>query len=396
MTPRSLAGNGFVVLAVVALALLSGCGGGKTPEVKTGEGKNGTPGGQKFELVIGANLELSGAVGSWGKDSKNGMQLAIDELNADAQQPFTTRAIYEDNMSTADKSKDAVKKLILQDKVHVIVGAVASNDTMAAMDVARDERIPMVTHASTNVTITKKGGEYVFRICFHDDFQGEVMARFAADELKAKTVVLVVQKGNAYSEGLIDSFKKVFTEKGGKVLAEEAYQEKDTDFQTLVTKLKSANPDIVWCPGYYNEVPLIIKQARSAGFQKPFLGADGWDDPKLYDLGGADVKGNYFANHFHTEDTNPKVQEFVKKYQAKFGAKPGAMAALGYDAVLCVADAARRAGKADPKALRDALATLKDVDTVCGKVTMGSDREVNKPAVVLRTGEKDHEFFKRQ
>ncbi|MCK6473161.1 MAG: ABC transporter substrate-binding protein [Planctomycetes bacterium] len=378
-----------LLLSAGFLLGLAGCS-GKTKTEGGSSVKNGEAG--PVELKIGANLELSGKVAGWGEDSKKGMQLAVDELNADPKSGVKLSILFEDNASDAAKSKDAVKKLILQDNVNVVVGAVASNDTMAAMEVARDEHIPMVTHASTNVTITQKGGKCIFRICFHDDFQGQVMAKFAKDELKAQSAVLVVAKGNAYSEGLVKSFKEAFTAGGGKVLSEEAYQEGDTDFQTLVTKIKSADPDVVWVPGYYNEVPLIIKQARAIGFQKPFLGGDGWDDPKLYDLGGADIKDNYFCNHFSPSSTNPMVQTFVKNYGAKYNAKPGAMAALGYDAIYCIADAARRAGSSDPEKLRDAIQTLKDVKTLCGDVTMGEDREVIKPAMILKTGEKEHVF----
>lgn len=383
-------------VAMGLAVLLSGCGGASKPG--GGEaGKSGAAGdGKKWELLVGANLELSGDVAPWGEDSKQGMQLAVEELNAKSDLPFSIKIFYEDNASNEAKSKDAIKKLIIQNGVNVVVGAVGSNYTMAAMEVAKDERIPMITHASTNVRITKEGGEYVSRICFHDDFQGTVMAKFALEDLKAKTASLVIQKGNAYSEGLIDSFKKAFVAGGGTLLEEEAYQKGDTDFQTLVTKLKSANPDVVWLPGYFNEVALIIKQARASGFQKPFLGGDGWDDPKLYALGGPTIKGNYLCNHFHPGDTNPKVQDFVKRYDAKFGEKPGAMAALGYDAIYCIADAAKRAGSAEAEALKNAINSLKSVETVCGTVTMGPDREVTKPAVILLTGEKDHDFFKRQ
>ncbi len=371
----------FTALVVFAFA---GCGNSKKSEA------NG-----KFEVVVGANLELSGDVAPWGQDSQKGMQLAVDEINQNKENKFHIKIVFEDNNSNESKSKDAIKKLILQDGAQVVVGSVGSNYTMAAMEVAKDEHVPMMTHASTNVTITQKGGEYVSRICFHDDFQGEVMAKFAIKDLGAKTAVLLVQKGNAYSEGLINSFKRAFLAEGGKVLSEEAYQKGDTDFQTLVTKIKSAKPDVVWLPGYFNEVALIIKQARSSDFQKPFLGGDGWDDPKLYTLGGPGIKGNYLCNHFHTGDTSPKVKDFVDKFTAKYGKAPGAMAALGYDALYCLADAIGRAGKADPEALKNAINSIKDVETVCGTVTMGPDREVSKPAVILKTGEKSHQFHKR-
>jgi branched-chain amino acid transport system substrate-binding protein len=277
-----------------------------------------------------------------------------------------------------------------------VVGSVASNKTIAAMEVANEEHVPLVTHASTNVNITLRGGPYVFRTCFNDDFQGKFMARFALQNLQCKSAVLIVQRGNAYSEGLVESFESAYTEGGGQALATQAYQEGDTDFKTMAIKIKSANPDCVFLPGYFNEVALIIKQVRAEGFEKPFLGTDGWDNPALYTLGGPAVEGNYFCNHFDSGDTNPKVQEFVKKYEERYHEKPGAMAALGYEVIYCVADAARRAGRADPEALKDALATIKELETVCGRVTMGPDHEAHKPAVLLKTGEKEHVFVTRQ
>lgn len=380
----------FEVVALFVLAGLMACSnpGGKSGETKDASGK--------FEVLVGANFELSGAIGPWGKESQEGINMAVEEINADPSNTFRLKVIYEDNASEEAKSKAAVTKLIHQERVHVIVGSVASNMTLAAKEVAQEARIPLITAHSTNVNITRKGGEYIFRTCFNDEFQGPFMARFALEDLKAKTAVLIVQKGNAYSEGLVASFERTFTEGGGKVLATEAYQKNDTDFQTMAVKIKSANPDCVWLPGYYNEVALIIKQVRSQGFEKPFLGTDGWDNQELYKLGGPSVQGNYFCNHFSSGDSSPKVQMLVKKYEARYRKKPGAMVALGYEVMQVLADAVKRAGSADSKAIRDAVATVKDLETVCGTITMTPEREAKKPAVLLKTGETDHIFVKRQ
>ena len=385
------------LFAIVLMSLI-GCSNNPPPTTPTTP-TNGTPttpgaGNGPIKVLVGANLELSGDVGTWGQMSKRGMEIAAEEINADPKSGVQFKVIYEDNASKADDSKKAVKKLILQDQVNVIIGAVASGDTLATIDIAKDEKIPLITHASTNVTITKLGGEYVSRICFHDDFQGQCMARFGLNELKAKTAVVIVAKGDPYSEGLVASFKKEFTSKGGTIVEEQAYQKGDQDFRTLSAKLKAANPDVVWLPGYFNEVALIIKQARGEGFLKTFLGADGWDSPKLYQLGGATLKDNYFCNHYSASDPNPMVQAFVKKFEERHKEKPDAMAALAYDALYCVADAARRAGSADPEKLKNAINTIKDIKTLCGTVTMGPDREVIKDAVVLKTGETDHIFYK--
>jgi len=379
----------------VLLFLAASCGGGGRPDGQSPTPKS-KPGG-KVEVIAGWNLELSGELAFWGKESRNGAELARDEINADPKSPVRLKMIFEDNNSTEAKSKDAVKKLILQDRVQIVLGSVASNKTLAAVDVAQEENIPLVTHASTNVAVTRKG-DYIFRTCFNDDYQGRLGAEFALNDLKAKTAFLVVARGNAYSEGLVASFRRVFVARGGTVAGEEAYQSGETDFQTLITKIKAAQPDCIWLPGYVNEVALILKQAKTAGLAKPFVGADGWDGgagTSIYSLGGPAVKDNYFVNHFDSGDTNPKVQEFVAKYAKKYGGKPGAMAALAYDLTYCVAEAAKRAGKSEPKALRDALAALSNLELVCGVHTMGPDREMTKPAVVLKTGQNEHIFLKR-
>ena len=383
---KNLCARSSTWLSLAGLALLSASCSPPTPRDQAG----GKP-----EVVVGANLELSGDIAQWGLESRYGMEMAAEEIGRDPKNNFRLKLVFEDNKSEDSASKAAISKLIRQHGAKVVVGSVASNKTTAAIDVAQEERVALVTHASTNVDITRKGGEYVFRICFNDDVQSRVMARYALDELKARTAVLIVQRGNVYSEGLVDSFMRFFTEGGGKVLDTLAFQRGDTDFQTMAVRLRTADPDVVWLPGYFNEVALIVKQARGAGFQKVFLGGDGWDEPALYTLGGPAIKDNFFCNHFDPADGSAKVQDFVRRYENRHGKKPGAMAALGYDVIYCVADAARRAGKADAEAIKNALATIKDLEVVCGRVTMGADHEVTKPIVLLKTGEKGHIFAKR-
>jgi branched-chain amino acid transport system substrate-binding protein len=374
-------------LSVLMLFVLASCGGGGSSS-----GKASTGGGQaESQALIGANLELTGKSAPWGQDSKNGIILATEEINAKPDQKVKLKFIFEDNKSEPSGSKNAMKKLVTQDNVLAVVGAVGSNRTIAASDVAMEEKVPLMTHASTNVTITKKG-EYVSRICFHDDFQGSVMAKFAKGSLKAATAVIMVSKGNAYSEGLSTSFRKTFTDAGGKILEELAYQEGTQDFKTHVTTLKQLNPDVVWLPGYFNEVGMIVKQAREGGFQKPFLGGDGWDDKKLFELGGPSIKGNFVCNHFDPGDPDPVVQEFVAKYKKKFGEVPGAMAALGYDSAYAIADAVSRAKELKAPAIKDAINSIKGVKGVCGIINMGPDREVVKNAVVLETGETEFKY----
>ena len=343
------------------------------------------------EALIGANLELSGESAPWGQDSKNGIELALKEVNANPAQKVKLKVLYADDKSEPAASKNAMKKLITQDNVIAVIGAVGSNRTIAASDVAMEEKVPLMTHASTNVTITKKG-EYISRICFDDDFQGAVMAKFARNSLKAKNAVILVAKGNAYSEGLAATFKKTFTDLGGKVIDELAYQKGAQDFNTHITTLKQLNPDAVWLPGYFNEVGLIVKQAREAGFDAPFLGGDGWDDKELFRLAGPAIVDNYVCNHFDPGDPNPVVQDFVKKYKQAYNQTPGAMAALGYDALLAMADAANRAQPLNAEGMKNAINSIKGVKGVCGIINMGPNREVVKDAVVLETDEKGFKY----
>jgi branched-chain amino acid transport system substrate-binding protein len=383
----------WIAVSLIMLAMLASCGGATGTTEKKGSGPAPAGG----EALIGANLELSGESAPWGEDSRNGIILATEEINARPEQKIKLKFVFEDNKSEPAGSKNAMKKLVTQDNVLAVIGAVGSNRTIAASDVAMEEKVPLMTHASTNVTITKKG-EYVSRICFHDDFQGSVMAKFARNSLKAQTAVIMVSKGNAYSEGLSASFRKTFTDGGGKILEELAYQKGTQDFKTHVTTLKNLNPNVVWLPGYFNEAGLIVKQAREAGFQVPFLGGDGWDDKELFRLAGPAIKGNFVCNHFDPGDPDPTVQQFVEKYSNRFKKKdgekniPGAMAALGYDAAYAMADAVSRAKELKPPAVKDAINTIKGVKGVCGVINMGPDREVIKSAVVLETSETEFKY----
>jgi branched-chain amino acid transport system substrate-binding protein len=359
-----------LLILVAAVVGLTSCGGGG--------------GAEKGVALIGANLEMTGESATWGLQSKNGMELALEEIKAQPDLKTKLQLVVEDNKSNPADSSDAMKRLIDQKRVIAVIGAVGSGRTMPAADVAMEAKVPLMTHAATNVDITKKG-EYISRICFNDDFQGAVMARFALGSLKAKNAVIMVSQGNPYSEGLSNSFRKVFTEGGGKILDTLAYKKGDIDFKNHVTTLRNLNPDVVWLPGYHNEVGLILAQAREAGFQTPFLGGDGWDSPELFKLAGKSVEGNFVCNHFDPGDPDPVVQEFVKKYEQRYGEKPGAMSALGYDAMKAMADAVNRAKDLKPESIKDAINSIKGLKGVCGTISLTPERETIKNAVVLET-----------
>jgi len=240
----------------------------------------------------------------------------------------------------------------------------------------------MISPASTNEKVTQVG-DYIFRICFIDSFQGKVMSKFARS-IGVKRVAILTDIAKDYSLGLAESFKKDFVANGGNVVCEDSYTGGDKDFHSQLTTIKAQNPEAIFLPDYYTEAPLIMRQARDLGIDVPFMGTDGWDSPELLAVGGAAVDGNYFSNHFSHENELPKVQQFVKNYQAKYGILPDGIAALGYDSVYLLADALNRAGSTDPAKLRDAIAGTQNFDGVTGRITLDENRNPTKSAVVIR------------
>jgi branched-chain amino acid transport system substrate-binding protein len=275
-----------------------------------------------------------------------------------------------------------VRKLISDDGVVAILGEVASSRSLEAAPVCQQDQIPMISPSSTNPKVTQVG-DYIFRVCFIDPFQGTVMANFGAKTLKLKTAAVLTDVSSDYSEGLAKFFKESFTASGGKIVAEQNYSGGDKDFSAQLTAIKAANPDGIFVPGYYTEVGLIVLQARQLGLNVPLFGGDGWDGKPLVSIGGHALEGTYFSDHFSPEDTNSVVQDFVKKFQAKFNSTPDAMAALGYDSAMLLADAMKRAGTTDGPKVRDALAATKNFPGVTGNITIDADRNASKPAVII-------------
>lgn len=343
-------------------------------------------------IKVGIYADLTGATSSFGQSTKNGIELAIEEINANGGVlGKKLEPILEDDQGRPEQAKTVVQKLISQDKVQVVLGEVASTNSLAAAPVAQDAKIPMISPSSTNPKVTQVG-DYIFRVCFIDPFQGGVMAKFAAGELKAKTAAIFGDVQSDYSKGLTQYFTEEFTKLGGKVLEEQKYTQNDTDFKGQLTSIRQLNPDVIYVPGYYGEVGIIVKQARELGMMQPILGGDGWDSPKLWDLGGASLKDTYISNHYSVENPAPEIQKFVKAYEAKYQAKPDSLAALAYDSAYILADALKRAGSADAAKLRDAIAATKDFKGVTGNITINKDRDAEKPAVVLGLDPSDKSF----
>jgi len=377
MGKRKLAG--VFMSFMVAAGVMAGC------NSSTSGGDGGDKGGT---IKIGANLELSGGVASYGQSAKEGIELAIEEINKKGIDGKKLELVTVDNKSEAAEATSGALKLATQDKVSAMIGAATSTNTLAQVQIAQDNKIPLITPTATNATITSKDGklnDFVFRTCFIDPFQGTVAANFATNDLKVKKAAVLIDSSSDYSKGLADSFKKAFKKNGGEIVAEEAYVAKDTDFRATLTNIKAANPDYVFLPGFYEEVGPILKQARELGLDVPFMGGDGWDSPILLKLAGADaLKNTYITNHYSSGDTDKKVQNFVSAFQAKYNDKsPDAFSALGYDTVYFLADAIKRAGSSDPKKIKKALEETDGLELVSGTVKLDKNHDPIKAAVIL-------------
>ncbi len=334
-------------------------------------------------IKVGEVASLTGKEASFGQSSHKGTLLAIEHLNtAGGVLGKKFDLVTEDNQSKAGESATAARKLLSRDKVVALLGEVASSRSLEIAPVAQAAKIPMISPASTNSTVTETGS-YIFRVCFIDPFQGTVMAKFA---LKRgwKKVATLISVSSAYSVGLGKYFKETYTTGGGALAAERTYVESDKDFKAQLTAIKAAGVDAIFVPGYYNECALISKQARELGLTVPLFGGDGWESTALLEIGGTAVEGVFFSTHYSSEDAAPAVQAFVQAFKTRWnGETPDAMAALGYDSALVLADAMKRAGTADAVKLRDALAATKDFPGVTGKTSIDAQRNATKAAAIF-------------
>ncbi|MEA9358219.1 ABC transporter substrate-binding protein [Bacteriovorax sp. PP10] len=346
------------------------------------------------DLKIGVVSPMTGATATFGQENVNGIKLAYEKLKKGTGKKFDL--IIEDDKSEAIESTNATRKLLSVDKVSVMIGAPTSSLALASAPIVQEAKIPFITPTATNAKVTMVG-DYITRACFTDDFQGVVMAKFAIQTLKKTKGLILIENTSDYSKGLAKAFGDEFTKLGGKLVNTEelTYAAKDTDFQSLLRKVKRANPDFVFVPGYYVEAGLIIKQARALGINVPFLGGDGWDSPKLFEIAGESVKGAYISNHFAPDDKSPVVQNFVKDYEKAYGARPGSFAALGYDSLGIVADAIKRAKSTKPSDIRDALVATKGYQGITGTITFDKNRNPTKSAVVLEATPSGYVFHSR-
>ena len=341
-------------------------------------------GGDTGPIIVGYYGDLTGRTSNFGQSTKRGVEMAVDEINkAGGINGRMIQVLSEDDEGRPEKAATVVTKLIDQDRVIALVGEVASGNTLAAAPKAQAAKVPMISPSSTNPAVTQVG-DYISRVCFIDPFQGEVMAKFAANTLKAKTAAIMLDFNSPYSRGLSEFFEASFKKLGGQIVDKQSYTQGDRDYKGQLTAIRSRNPDVIYVPGYYGEVGVIAKQAQQLDIKAPMLGGDGWDAVQLWELGGNALNGSFISNHYSVDDPSPAIQKFVADFKARNGAAPDALAALGYDAMRVLADAIKRAGTTEGPKLRDAINTTKDFPGVTGTITIDAARNAVKPAVVLK------------
>lgn len=369
------------LLLAIGAAGLIGCEKG-APGGGGGAGGAGGSAGNDESIKVGHYASITGSEATFGQSTDNGIKLAVEERNAaGGVKGRQIKLITYDNQGKQQETTTVVTRLVQQDKVVALLGEVASSRSMAGGPIAQKAGVPMITPSSTNPDVTAIG-DMIFRVCFIDPFQGYVGAKFAKDNLGKTRAATLYNRAQAYSDGLNNNFIESFREMGGTVVTQQAYGDGDNDFSAQLAAIKEANVEFIYVPGYYTEVVNIAKQARKLGLNIPLIGGDGWDSEELKNAGDA-LDGCYFSNHYAKEDTRPEVQEFIKKYTAKFGSEPDGLAALGYDAARLLFDAMDKAPSLDGQALAGQIAKTKGFAGVTGRITIDADRNANKDAVVL-------------
>jgi len=336
------------------------------------------------DIPVGLYGAMSGSEASFGQATMQGVKLAAEEINASGGVlGKKIRLVVEDDQGKAEEAASAVTKLITHDSVLAIIGENSSNQSLAAAPICQANRIPMISPSSTNPNVTKKG-EYIFRVCFTDPYQGKALATFVRQNLNLTSAAILRDNKNDYSVGLAEVIGAEFTRLGGKIVAEQSYSGGDADFRPQLTAIKSANPQVLFVPGFYTDAGQIALQARDLGIDCPLVGGDGWDSPTVIAIGGKAVNGCYFSDHYFVGEPRPAVQRFVGEINKRTGKNPDANSALGYDALHILVNAIAKAGSLDRKAIRDQIATTKDYDGVSGVITMGPDRDPIKPVAMIK------------
>jgi len=341
------------------------------------------------EILVGHVASLTGSEATFGDSTDKGIKLAFEQLNQKGGvngKKLVLKTL--DDQGKPEQAQVAATRLVVNDKVTVLLGEVASSRSLAMAPVAEKYQVPMISTASTNpkVTLDPQGKplKYVFRVCCIDPFQGTVMAKFARENMKVTKVAVLRDVGNAYSVGLADFFEDTFKKLGGQIVTDQSFKAGDQDFKAQLTKIRETNPEAIYVPAYYTDVGLISRQVRELGMKQPLMGGDGWDSEQLYAIAAGALDGSFFSNHYTTESPDPKIQDFIAKYKAAYGGQvPDALAALGYDAALVAADAMRRAKDLSGPALAEAIAATKGFGAVTGTITLDAQHNAVKSAVVI-------------
>lgn len=344
-------------------------------------------------IKIGMALPLTGVEASYGRDSLQGAQLAVEELNTNGGVLGRhLQLVVKDNQSKAGETSIVIRELINRQHVSALVGEGASGRSLEAAPIAQKNGIPLISSGSTNVKVTKIGN-YIFRMCFIDSFQGKVMAKFA-HSIGIQNIAIILDSSKDYSIGLAQSFSKDFMALGGRIVVQQSYTGNDKDFSAQLTAVKAAHPEAVFLPSYYTEASAIISQARQIGLEVPFMGGDGWDSEEFLKMGGKAMEGSYFSDHFSPDNQAPVVRNFVEGYRKKYGIPPSALAALAYDSIRLLADTIQRIRTVDPIQVRDALAATTNFPAVTGTITFDENRNPQKPAIIIKVRNGKFTFFK--
>jgi branched-chain amino acid transport system substrate-binding protein len=358
----------------MAVVWLLGCGGERQSQTAEGTG----------DIPVGVYGALTGPTAVFGRATVDGAQLAADEINAaGGVLGRKIRIFVEDDQGKPEEAASVVTRLITSRDVIAVIGENASSRSLAAAPICQNAGVPMISPSSTNPAVTEKG-DYIFRVCFIDSYQGDALAKFAREKLALKKVAILRDVKNDYSVGLAEIFTQSFERRGGAIAVDQSYSEGDTDFRSQLTAIRAAQPDGIFIPGYYTDAGTISIQARDLGLTVPLLGGDGWASPTLTQIGGAALNGAYYSDHYHISEQRPAVQNFVRKFREKYQRDPDAVNALSYDAMQMLAASIRRAGSLQRSAIRDQLAATKDFEGASGVITMGSDRNPIKPVVIVK------------
>ena len=356
-----------LLIAVVLLsASITGCNTGGSSTIK-----------------IGGVAPVTGPTATFGTSAKNAYEMAVEDINAKGGVlGKKIELVFADDKGDPTEGATATQKLINQDKVVAIAGTLTSNVCLAMAPICQDAGIPMITPTGTNPKVTLVGN-YIFRACFIDPFQGTVGANFAYNYLNARTAGVIYDVANDYTKGLAENFRDQFQALGGTIVAFEGHPSGTTDFSPQLTKIIAGKPDVIYCSDYYNDDGLMAKQARGLGYTGPFVGGDGWDSPDLFTIGGDAVNNSYFTNHFSKDDPRPEVQDFVKRYSAKYGAAPDGFATLSYDSIGLICQAIQDANSTDSAKIRDAMEKI-EYKGVSGTIKFDENRDPIKPAVIIK------------